>query len=64
MQKDEIAKLAAGALNSIARHRRDALWEARRAIRSAGPLLEESPAAAQQSPLPAPETGDVSHDFH
>jgi error-prone DNA polymerase len=54
MQKDEIAKLAAaGALNSIARHRRDALWEAERAMRAAGPLLEELPAAAEQSPLPA-----------
>jgi error-prone DNA polymerase len=43
LRKDEINRLAEiGALNSLERiHRRDALWQAQRAIRPVGPLLEE-----------------------
>jgi error-prone DNA polymerase len=65
LRKDELAKLAAaGALNSLARHRRDALWEAERAARPAGPLFEELAAAAAPSPL-APMTPEerVIADF-
>jgi error-prone DNA polymerase len=58
LRKDEVSKLASvGALNWIGRearhaaHRRDRLWEAGRAARPSGPLLEglEHPVAA--SPL-------------
>nr|MDQ2898537.1 error-prone DNA polymerase [Acidobacteriota bacterium] len=47
LRKDEMAKLAeTGALNPLrAAHRRDALWKGARAVRSAGPLLEELPEA-------------------
>ncbi len=56
MHKDELRNLAeVGALNHIqpARrsHRRDALWRAEAAVRPAGPLLEELPSAAEESPL-------------
>ncbi len=41
MRKDELRRLAEiGALNSLGAHRRDALWQAERAVRPAGPLLE------------------------
>jgi error-prone DNA polymerase len=53
LRKDELRKLAqTGALNSIgAGHRRDALWQAERAGRQAGPLLEELPESNPASPL-------------
>jgi error-prone DNA polymerase len=41
LRKDELRMLAEiGALNCLAPHRRDALWEAERALRPAGPLFE------------------------
>ncbi|HYM10860.1 MAG TPA: error-prone DNA polymerase [Bryobacterales bacterium] len=54
LHKDEIRTLAEiGALNSLgAGHRRDALWQAERAGRPTGPLLEELPESAPASPLP------------
>jgi error-prone DNA polymerase len=57
LRRDEVTRLAeVGALNFIRRaHRRDALWEAARAARPAGPLFEELPPAAAASPL-APMT--------
>jgi len=53
LRRDEVTHLAeVGALNFIRRaHRRDALWEAARAARPAGPLFEELPPAAAASPL-------------
>ncbi|MBI3695728.1 MAG: error-prone DNA polymerase, partial [Acidobacteria bacterium] len=53
LRKDEIRKLAEiGALNSIgAGDRRDALWQAERAGRPAGPLLEGLPEEGATSPL-------------
>jgi error-prone DNA polymerase len=53
LHRDEIAKLAAaGALNPLnAEHRRDALWKASRAARSAGPLLMEIPENDPEAPL-------------
>lgn len=56
LRKDELMRLAeAGALNWIASpsaHRRAALWEASRAARPAGPLLEAAPAEIEsRSPL-------------
>jgi error-prone DNA polymerase len=58
LHKDELRDLAeVGALNHIqpARrsHRRDALWRSEAAVRPAGPLLEELPAAVEESPLAA-----------
>ncbi len=57
LHQDEIRCLAQiGALNSIgAGHRRDALWQAERAGRPAGPLLEKLPEPDPASPL-APMT--------
>ncbi|MBZ5674548.1 MAG: error-prone DNA polymerase [Acidobacteriia bacterium] len=41
LRKPELRMLAeVGALNSLGGHRRDALWEAERALRPAGPLFE------------------------
>jgi error-prone DNA polymerase len=53
LRKEAIEKLAAiGALNSIgARHRRDALWQASRASRSSGELLQHVPESAPAAPL-------------
>ena len=53
LRKDEIRKLAEiGALNPIgAGDRRDALWQAERAGRPAGPLLEGLPEEGATSPL-------------
>jgi len=66
LRRDEVTRLAeVGALNFIRRaHRRDALWEAARAARPAGPLFEELPAAAAASPL-APMTASerLSADY-
>jgi error-prone DNA polymerase len=55
LRKDELAVLAEiGALNTLkAKHRRDALWKAARARRSGGPLLEQVPETAPESPLAA-----------
>jgi error-prone DNA polymerase len=69
LRKDELRMLAeTGALNSLGpegAHRRDALWEAERALRPAGPLLEELEPAEQRSPLrqmTAPER--IRADFY
>jgi error-prone DNA polymerase len=52
MRKPELRMLAeVGALNSLIGHRRDALWEAERALRPAGPLFEEE---TGPWPLPPP----------
>jgi error-prone DNA polymerase len=53
LRKDELNRLAEiGALNSLdGLHRRDALWQAPRAIRQAGPLLEALEETGQPSPL-------------
>jgi error-prone DNA polymerase len=53
LRKDELNKLAAaGALNGQNRiHRRDALWQAERAGRPSGPLLEQWRDPDPQSPL-------------
>jgi error-prone DNA polymerase len=57
LRKDEINRLAEiGALNSLDKiHRRDALWQAQRAILPVGPLLEPLEEKGQPSPL-APMT--------
>jgi error-prone DNA polymerase len=57
LRKHEINRLAEiGALNSLDRlHRRDALWQAQRAILSVGPLLESLEEKGEPSPL-APMT--------
>jgi error-prone DNA polymerase len=57
LRKDEINRLAEiGALNSLDKiHRRDALWQAQRAILPVGPLLEPQEETGQPSPL-APMT--------
>jgi len=59
LRKDEIALLAEiGALNSLDRgHRRDALWQAQRAILPVGPLLAPLEESGQPSPL-EPMTGE------
>ena len=55
LRKEELRSLAAiGALNFIEQqqsHRREALWHSEAAVRPVGPLLEELPPAAEQSPL-------------
>ena len=53
LRKDEINRLAEiGALNSLDHlHRRDALWQAQRAILPVGPLLEPLEEIAAPSPL-------------
>jgi error-prone DNA polymerase len=53
LRKDEINRLAEiGALNSLDRlHRRDALWQAQRAILPVGPLLEPLEEKGEPSPL-------------
>jgi error-prone DNA polymerase len=58
LRKDEINRLAEiGALNSLDRiHRRDALWQAQRAILPVGPLLEPQEEAGHPSPLAAMDT--------
>jgi error-prone DNA polymerase len=57
LRKDELRMLAEiGALNALGQDRRSALWESERAVRPAGPLLEElepselSPLAAMTQP--------------
>jgi error-prone DNA polymerase len=58
LRKDELNRLAEiGALNGLDRqHRRDALWQAERAIRPVGPLLETLEEKGQPSPLAAMNT--------
>jgi error-prone DNA polymerase len=52
LRKDELRMLAEiGALNSLGGHRRDALWEAEKALRPAGPLFEEFETQKDPSPL-------------
>jgi error-prone DNA polymerase len=53
INKEEITQLASiGAFNSIgAAHRRDALWQASRAVRPAGEMLRDIPEPAPESPL-------------
>jgi error-prone DNA polymerase len=53
LRKDEMTMLAGvGALNGLkAGHRRDALWKGGRAMRVAGPLLDEVPESGAESPL-------------
>ncbi len=62
LRKDEIGRLAEiGALNSLGGlhpiHRRDALWQARRAVLPAGPLLAPLEEKDESSPL-APMSGE------
>jgi error-prone DNA polymerase len=58
MRKDELNRLAEiGALNALDRiHRRDALWQAQRAILPVGPLLEHLEEKGESSPLAAMNT--------
>jgi error-prone DNA polymerase len=58
LRKDEINRLAEiGALNSLDRiHRRDALWQAQRAVLPVGPLLETLEEKGAPSPLAAMQT--------
>ena len=58
LRKDEINRLAEiGALNSLDKiHRRDALWEAQRAILPVGPLLEPLEETGTGSPLAPMQT--------
>ena len=58
LRKDEINRLAEiGALNSLDRiHRRDALWQAQRAILPVGPLLEPLEEKGVGSPLAPMQT--------
>ena len=54
LRKPELRMLAeVGALNSLGGHRRDALWEAERALRPAGPLFEAVETPEPLSPLSA-----------
>ncbi len=68
LRKDELRMLAEiGALNGLkaGAHRRDALWQSERALRPAGPLLEQIEPAAEVSPLnqmTAPER--IRADFY
>ena len=66
MRKPELRMLAeVGALNSLGGHRRDALWEAERALRPAGPLFEtvETPEPASPlAPMNVPER--IRADFY
>ncbi len=54
LQKAELVSLSEiGALNSLGKavHRRTALWQVERAVRSAGPLLNSVPDESDESPL-------------
>jgi error-prone DNA polymerase len=53
LRRDEVTTLAeVGALNPLqAQHRRDALWKGSRAMQPTGPLLDEVPESAPESPL-------------
>jgi error-prone DNA polymerase len=66
LRKDELRMLAeVGALNSMGGNRRDALWEAERALRPAGPLFEAAETSEQLSPLSAMTTPErIRADFY
>ena len=65
IRKPELRMLAeVGALNSLGGHRRDALWEAERALRPAGPLFEAAETPEPASPLLAMTTPErIRADF-
>jgi len=67
LRKDELRMLAeVGALNSLTGgHRRDALWEAERALRPAGPLLEPLIQGEAASPLKPMTPGErIRADYY
>jgi error-prone DNA polymerase len=79
LRKDELTTLAEiGALNSISKslvipsgesrnslHRRDALWQVERAVRTSGPLLEQNAEPDEPSPLaPMNQEERLVADFH
>jgi error-prone DNA polymerase len=66
IRKDELRMLAEiGALEPLGGHRRDALWEAERAFRPAGPLLEGLVNDAEPSPLHAMTVAErIRADFY
>src|SRR5579864_8483889 len=66
LRKDELRLLAeVGALNSMGGNRRDALWEAERALRPAGPLFEATETPEPLSPLSAMTTPErIRADFY
>jgi error-prone DNA polymerase len=66
LRKNEMETLAGtGALNGLgAAHRRDALWKAGRAGRPTGPLLEDVPETAPESPLLPMNVGErIAADY-
>jgi error-prone DNA polymerase len=66
LRKDELRMLAeVGALNCLGGHRRDALWEAERALRPAGPLFDGIEDPQTTSPLdPMNATERIRADFY
>ena len=76
LRKDELTTLAEiGALNAISSrsqlatrnslHRRDALWQVERAVRTSGPLLEQHAEPDERSPLaPMNHEERLVADFH
>jgi error-prone DNA polymerase len=67
LRKDEINRLAEiGALNSLnGIHRRDALWQAQRAVRPVGPLLASLEESGGPSPLAPMNTEErLRADYH
>src|SRR5258708_596747 len=66
LRKDELRMLAeVGALNCLGGHRRDALWEAERALRPAGPLFDGLDEPQITSPLDPMSTAErIRADFH
>jgi error-prone DNA polymerase len=66
LRKPELRMLAeVGALNSLGGHRRDALWEAERALRPAGPLFETAETPEPASPLAPMTTPErIRADFY
>jgi len=67
LRKDEINRLAEiGALNSLNQiHRRDALWQAQRAVRPIGPLLASLEEKGEPSPLAPMNTEErLWADYH
>jgi error-prone DNA polymerase len=68
LSKQELTMLAQiGALNPLGErlHRRDALWQAERAIRQAGPLFEQTPEQDEPSPLSRMSDEErLVSDFH
>jgi error-prone DNA polymerase len=56
IRREELQTLAdIGALNAFGHHRREALWQAERAVRPAGELFEEAVLAPAPSSTPAPD---------